>query len=134
MSSEQNHQVVNEFFQRFSNGDVPGVLELLTPDVDWRMMGQQGGLPVSGNMDQEGIKGLMAGVKETVIDHLAMTPKGWTIDGDRVAVEVESFGNMKNGKTYNNLYHYLIEMKQGKIWRIREYGDTDQVRRVFLEP
>lgn len=40
---------------------------------------------------------------------------------------------MNNGKTYNNRYHFLVIVRDGKILRLREYGDTDQVRRVFLE-
>jgi len=96
-------------------------------------MGQQGGLPVSGEMDKSGITALMQSVRELVSGPLNMYPKAWTIEGNRVAVEVESSAVLNNGRTYNNLYHYLIVIKNGKIKTIKEYADTDQVRRVFLD-
>jgi ketosteroid isomerase-like protein len=31
---------------------------------------------------------------------------------------------MKNGKEYSNLYCWLVEVKDGKIFAIREYMDS----------
>jgi hypothetical protein len=50
-----------------------------------------------------------------------MTPKGITAEGDRVAVEAESYGETASGKIYNNLYHFLFEVRGGKIQAVREY-------------
>ena len=44
------------------------------------MMGQQGGLPVSGEMDKEGVAGLMQSVKDLVSGPLNMSSKAWTIE------------------------------------------------------
>ena len=44
--------------------------------------------------------------------------------GDRVAVEAESHGDLKNGKTYNNTYHFLFVFRDGKICLTKEYNDT----------
>lgn len=126
-------QIVTEFFARFVKSDIDGLLSMLDEQVVWKMMGQQGGLPVSSEMNKEGIAGLMQSVREIVAGPLNMFPKGWTIDSDRIAVEVESVAVLNNGRQYNNLYHYLIVMKNGKITTIKEYADTDQVRRVFLD-
>lgn len=131
--SEQLKQRVSAFFANFEASDIEGTLALLDDQVTWRMMGQQGGLPISGEMDKTGIVELMQNVRELVVDRLQMMPKSWTIAGNRVAVEVESLAELKNGKHYNNLYHYLMVFRNGKIARIKEYGDTDQVRRVFFD-
>jgi ketosteroid isomerase-like protein len=43
----------------------------------------------------------------------------------RVAVEATSAAeNVKNGKSYRNQYHFLMELKNGKIHAVREYLDT----------
>ncbi|MBQ4851784.1 nuclear transport factor 2 family protein [Pseudoalteromonas sp. MMG012] len=133
MHRQTHQQLVSDFFTRFVTSDIEGLLALLDDQVVWKMMGQQGGLPVSGEMDKAGITGLMQSVREQVAGRLNMTPTAWTIAGGRVAVEVESSAKLTNGRDYNNLYHYLFTISDGKIDAIKEYGDTDQVRRVFLD-
>lgn len=133
MTTVINKQLVTDFFTRFVESDIDGLLSLLDDQVVWKMMGQQGGLPVSGEMDKTGIKGLMESVRELVDGPLNMSLKAWTIEGNRIAVEVESSAILNNSRTYNNLYHYLIVINNGKIKMIKEYADTDQVRRVFLD-
>ena len=133
MSANSHKQLVAKFFANFTTSDIDGVLSLLDDQVSWQMMGQQGGLPISGTMDRGGIIDLMKSVRELVSGQLKMTIIDWTIDDDRVAVEVESDAELNNGRRYNNLYHYLIVIKNGKIKTIKEYADTDQVRRVFFD-
>lgn len=133
MSQTNHKQLITDFFTRFVESDIEGLLALLADNVMWKMMGQQGGLPVSGEMDKKGITDLMLSVRELVEGPLNMHTKAWTIDGERIAVEVESSAVLKNGRTYNNLYHYLMVVKNGKIETIKEYADTDQVKRVFLD-
>jgi len=36
-------------------------------------------------------------------------------------------GRLKNGKEYRNLYSWWIEVKDGKIFAIREYFDSHYV-------
>ena len=45
--------------------------------------------------------------------------------GDDVAVEVESLGQLKNGRTYNLHYHlFPLSMRREKIVAVGEYLDT----------
>ncbi|MFC1520138.1 nuclear transport factor 2 family protein, partial [Pseudomonadota bacterium] len=131
MSINANKQLVVDFFTHFVAADVDSLLSLLNDDVIWKMMGQQGGLPLSGEMDKSGIADFTKGAYELFSGSFKMMPKAWTIDGDRIAVEVESLGIVNNEREYNNLYHYLFVLSKGKITTIKEYADTDLVRRVF---
>lgn len=133
MSTEQNKQIVGEFFKRFSAGDVPGALGLLDDAVIWRVMGREGGLPMSGEMDKEGIGNLMGVVKDAFPEGMKLTPTGWTAEGDRVALEMESYGEKANGTIYNNLYHFSIVLSDGKIKSLREYMDTHHIKQVFID-
>ena len=133
MSAEENKKVVGDFFERFSAADVPGALDLLDDGVVWRVMGREGGLPISGEMDKETIGGLIATVREAIPGGMKLTPTGWTADRDRVALEMESYGAMANGKIYNNFYHFLVKVSKGKITALREYMDTYQVKRLFID-
>ena len=39
-------------------------------------------------------------------------------------------GKLKNGKVYDNRYAWLIQIKDGKIWQIREYMDTAFIQTI----
>lgn len=133
MSTEQNQQIVREFFKLFSAGNVPGALGLLDDAVIWRVMGREGGLPMSGEMDKDGIGNLMGVVKDAFPEGMKLTPTGWTAEGDRVALEMESYGKKANGTVYNNFYHFMVALSDGKIASLREYMDTHHVKQVFID-
>lgn len=133
MNEEHNKNIVAEFFKRFSNADAAGALELLDDSATWRAMGNEGGLPMSGVMDKEAIGALIKGVSEAIPGGLKLTPTGWTAEGDRVALEMESYGELSNGKVYNNFYHFLATLSDGKIVSLREYMDTHHAKSIFID-
>jgi ketosteroid isomerase-like protein len=57
---------------------------------------------------------------------------GLTPEGDRVAVEAESHGITTSGKTYNNVYHFLFEMRGEQIQKLRVYPDTIHAQKVLV--
>ena len=65
---------------------------------------------------------------------LRMQVKQTTAEGDRVAVEAESYGELANGRVYNQEYHVLLTIREGKIAAAREYMDTAHVNAVWYEP
>lgn len=82
MSDRSNKEIVQSFFERFSETDVEGALALLDDGVVWRAMGREGELPVSGQMNKEEIAGLIKTVREMMPDGLGLTPTGRTVDGN----------------------------------------------------
>jgi ketosteroid isomerase-like protein len=54
-----------------------------------------------------------------------------TAEDDRVSVEATSYGEISNGKTYKNIYHFMMVINKGKIIAVREYLDTEHVTSVF---
>ena len=52
-------------------------------------------------------------------------------EDDRVAAEVESHAELTTGAVYNNHYHMLFRVRDGKITEVREYGDTLHSHQVF---
>jgi ketosteroid isomerase-like protein len=49
---------------------------------------------------------------------------GIVAEGDKVACEVVITGRTAKGKDYKNHYHFLFEVKNGKITGAKEYVDT----------
>jgi len=83
---------------------------------------------MSGEMDKQAISERIGNVKATFTDGLKLTPTGWMAEGGRVAGEMESYGVKTNGTVYNNFYHFLAIVSDGKITVLHEYLDTLHVK------
>lgn len=70
------------------------------------------------------LEGLQAGLRMTVTSAIA--------EGDKVAVEAVSAGDLKNGRRYRQEYHFLVEFRDGKISAVREYLDTQHAHDVWI--
>jgi ketosteroid isomerase-like protein len=134
MNIEDNKKLVSEMLSRFSNSDIPAALETMADDVSWWIAGKADALPASGTYSKVQIAGIFRRMLSQLKDGLRMTVKGMTAEGDRVAVEVESYGELKNGRVYNQEYHMLMVIRDGKISAVREYLDTQHVFAVWFEP
>jgi ketosteroid isomerase-like protein len=132
--TQANKAVAARLFDRFSAGDLPGVLDLMTEDATWWLPGKPGQLPVVGTRTKAQMARLFQAMLDRLEGPLRMTIKGGIAEGEKVAIEVESLGTLKNGRTYNQEYHMLITVRDGKISAVREYLDTLHVQSVWYQP
>jgi ketosteroid isomerase-like protein len=130
---ERNKSIVLEFMEVFSQGDVEEILACMSDDATWWVGGTMPG--ISGTKDKHAFGQMLGGLsKLTRTGAISLTPKAWTCEGSRVAVETESYSELNNGRVYNNQYHFVFEIRDGKITSIREYLDTQHTHSVFLAP
>jgi len=54
-----------------------------------------------------------------------------TVEGPRACVATSSYAKLKNGGIYNNHYHFLNVVRDGKIIESREYNDSLHVWSVL---
>lgn len=134
MSTEGNRRVVVELFERFSSGDIEAALGLMTDDVTWWIAGKPDLSPTSGTKSREQIARVFHGMLRQLKNGMMMTVLSTIAEGDRVAVEVESKGELQNGRVYNNQYHFLITLRDGRISGVREYLDTHHVHATWFQP
>ncbi|MCK8673629.1 nuclear transport factor 2 family protein [Rhodococcus sp. HM1] len=126
-----NKKLVAEFMEVFSTGDVEAIMGYLAPTATWWVAGTIEG--ISGTKNKEEFRAMLSGLStETKTGAIRLTPLAWTAEGDRVAVETESYSEMKNGRIYNNLYHFVFEVRDGQIQSVKEFLDTEHTRAVFL--
>jgi ketosteroid isomerase-like protein len=130
-TEQQNKALVAEFMEVFSRGDVDAILSFLAPTATWWVGGEIDG--ISGTKNKEEFGAMLAGLSATTkTGAIALTPLAFTAEGERVAVETESYSEMNNGKVYNNLYHFVFVVRDGKIHEVKEFLDTEHTRAVFL--
>lgn len=133
MSTEENKRIVAEFWDAFSRSDFDKAISMLSDDgFTWWIAGDPKQFPIAGvKTKAEFIKLLNDVSKAVTADGIRIKPYAWTAEGDRVAMEAESFATMLNGKVYNNKYHFLHIVKNGKLQSVKEYLCTIHANEVL---
>ncbi len=123
MSTADSANVVKAFFADMTTGGLDAALKHAHPNFTWWAAGAgeiQEQLPAIGALLAKNMKG-----------PLSMKVHAMTAEGERVAVEAESHGELNNGSIYNNHYHFLFIVRDGKITAIKEYNDTKHASDVL---
>lgn len=128
MSTEDNKALVTKFWESFSAGNYDDALAMLTDDATWWVAGST---VLSATYTKPEFAKLLSEVTGSAPKGIAVTPKQLTAEGDRVSVEAESYAEISNGKTYKNIYHFMMVCRDGKLCAVREYLDTEHVTEVF---
>ena len=130
-----NRGIAESFYRRFDANDIPGALDVLADDLQFWIAGKPGSSPSAGMHGKEEMAQIFRRMGKRLKDgRLRMTVKHVTAEGDRVALEVESYGELLNGRVYNQEYHALMTIRGGKIASVREYMDTQHVHDVWYRP
>lgn len=129
---EQNKQTVKHFMEVFSSGDVEATMALMAETATWWVAGT---MPISGTYDKAQFRELLSGVGGSCKGGaIKLMPKAFTAEGERVAVETESLADLNNGRHYNNHYHFLFLVRDGKIAGVKEYLDTMHTNAILCTP
>lgn len=121
-----NEQVVLDFFDAFSRSDREDIRKLLHPDAIWEQMAPA--MPGAGVY--RGQKAIVDELLNIIFGAFDRPPTPRVIlktllsKGDLVVAETESRELSKDGRTYNNVYCWVVEMRDGRIAAIREYFDS----------
>jgi uncharacterized protein len=130
----ESERLVADFFATLSTGDLERVRALLHPEASWKPMVK--GVPGAG--EHRG--------RDVIIDEFLGPVRGLFKEGDpkvhvdtlvskggMVMCETRGVGELSDGRPYNNLYAWAIEVRDGKIFALREYFDSHYVAGLALE-
>jgi uncharacterized protein len=134
MSTEENKAVAFTFFERFTASDIEGALDTMTEDATWWIPGKKEQSPSAGLYSKDRIGRLFGRMMGALESGLKMTVISCIAEGDSVALEVVSAGDLKNGRKYRQEYHMLLKFRRGKIMSVREYLDTQHANDVWATP
>jgi len=134
MSAEANKHVVLSFLETLSASKFDAALALMADSATVWIAGKPDKSVLAGTITKAQFAERLKGIGVAMPKGLRITPKGLTAEGDRVAVEAESYAEMASGTIYNNLYHFLFEVRGGKIQAMREYRDTLHAKEVLEDP
>ena len=122
-----NKEIIKNYFEAINTKEYSKAFDFLSDDLHWWILGNG---KFSGEYDkrktQIGFKLLHRQFKE-ILFFLEI----FTSEEDRVSVTAETRGEHLNGKLYNNHYHFLFTLREGKIVKAREYLDTEHA--IWIE-
>lgn len=127
-SETRNEQLVREFFETLTTGDLEALRRLIHVDGSWEATGKS--IPGAG----------ITRGRDRIIDEFLAPVRGLFVPGDPkiktirifskgdfVAAETEAMGKLSNGKDYHNRYAWIVEIKDDKVYALREYMDTGYI-------
>lgn len=135
MDTKANKQIVERYFAAVNAGDMETITALLADDACfWVPPSLPDGVEFRGKAmvlklftESVGLYDADAGL--TVSIH------SLTADEDRVAAELTIRGKAAaGGGAYENWYHFLFRVRDGKIVSIREHLDSLYAYRKLFEP
>ena len=133
MQAQQARQFVLDFFAELAGGDAR-CWDRVAEDATWRLMARAQNYPYPSDYTKASYRALCEGSAATFPNGLRFTILGTTAEEDRVAVEAESYGMTREGKLYNNVYHLLVLLENGRIKTAREYLDSGHATEVLERP
>ncbi len=116
--SEENIRVVKEVFKRFSEGDLPGFLNLCADDIEWDHRGPNSPLDKIYK-GKEGVAEFL-GTLSTTQEVLEFEPREYFSNGDRVVTLGHfHFKVVETGKDWASDFAMAYTLKDGLIshWR-----------------
>jgi ketosteroid isomerase-like protein len=129
MSTQENAQIVKNFFAALGRRDKQGLLALAAEDIEWIVPGED--WPLAGtHRGYAGLNNLLQKANETVETSYPEPPE-FVAQGDRVLVVGFATGRIKaTKKTFEDHFVFAITVRDGKLTNIREYIDTQALARA----
>jgi len=120
---ERNTALALEFLEDFQSGGIQVARRHLADTYSWWTTR-------SGQIDDK-IAKVDAALQEHLKGPMKITAHSVTAQDDRVAVEAECYAELRDGTIYNNQYHFLFRIQDGKIASVREYNNSLHAAQVW---
>ena len=124
---DRNKDTVREFFARLERGDVTAAFEMFVDNATWFSPTMRSDRPCTEMV------GKVGWLFDAMPDGIRFELGPFTAEDDRVAVVAESYSTMVTGRVYNNVYHWLFEVRDGRLLRAWEFSDTQHIMDVMVD-
>jgi ketosteroid isomerase-like protein len=129
MSTQENVQIVKDFFAAMGSYNKQDLLALVAEDIEWIIPGEDWLLAGTHRGHAE-----LAAVLQKASEEVEMTypePPEFVAQGDRVLVVGVATGKIKaTNKPFKDDWVFDITVRDGKVKNIREYIDTQALARA----
>lgn len=126
-----NKELVSAFIEAMRTSDVAKLPGMITDDFSWWIAGKVEYLQTAGEHDKDFFIGFFGGGADLFPNGAEFTVTGMIAEGDKVAAEANMKATTASGAQYDNSYHFLFTIEDGKIARMKEYMDTYHAKSIF---
>jgi ketosteroid isomerase-like protein len=127
MSAQENVRVVQEMFAAFGRGDVAGVLDRLSDDIEWRIAGPSE-LPYAGIHRGRNEVARFFETFGRVAEFEVFEPQEYFAKEDKVVVLGHERQRVKTtGQVVETEWAMVFVVREGRITRFHNYVDTHAV-------
>ena len=129
-ANDRDKAVVERFFAtRFHDQDTARTL--VAEDAQWHIPGD---LPLSGTFDgREAIFRDYLGAHTNDFKEITSTVNRVIAEDGCVVVEYHATGTTVKDRTYDTIYYYVVDVRDGKIQQVRQAMDTQYAQRIIYE-
>jgi ketosteroid isomerase-like protein len=131
MSIEDNKRVVQTVFEKFGQGDVPGLLALIAEDAEWAAPGPEV-VPYFG--ERKGRDGALEFFKNlgADVEFESFEPGDFIAEGDRVVALGRERGRVRRtGKVFDNRWALVFTVRDGTVAGFRCYENNAAIAEAF---
>lgn len=122
-----NAEIIKSLYDAFARGDVPTVLGLFDPQIEWN---EADGVRYADRNPYRGPIAVAEGVFGRIVaevDQFAAVPARFIDGGDTVVVEGRYKGRVKaTGAVLDAQFAHIYTLSGGRIVRFQQYTDTAQ--------
>src|SRR5215467_7377700 len=128
----ESERIVMRFFETLSTSDFDRIRDCIHEDATWEAMVKD----IPGVGVHRGRKGIVDDFLKPIRGMFAPGDPKVTLTslgskGALVFAESTGSGHVADGRPYHNLYCWALEIRDGRIYRLREYMDSLYVSKLF---
>ncbi len=121
MSETTNRNLVLKFADLVSTGKWELTGDFISENVVWQTARRRSPTIMNKKQFMGALKKEAGLMKEGAY---RLWVKAMTVEGERVAAELEGFGTLPDGSVYEQVYHVLFVFHDGQVVEAREYYDS----------
>lgn len=131
MNEKENTALVQQGYKLFTQGDIPGLLKLMSPNVTWELPKLEN-VPFTGKFQGVDGVGRFFTALTGAMDILKYEPREFIAQGNKVVVLGESRYRVKNQRDeIDDKWVDVLTVENGQVTRYEQYGNTAQLERAF---
>lgn len=135
MSLEANKQVIRNYFDAINRADGEAILNMTTEDFRFKTMSRAPEWMLY-EWNREEFAAVPPTMSQLMKSPIQLQILGMIAESDNVAVQAETDCEMLNGRRYNNAYHFVFRLRDGKLREVLEYSCSHLAQHCFgaIEP
>ena len=131
MDEARNTQVVKDAYAAFGRGDIPALLAMVDPGIEWTaVVGSR--TPASGiRHKREGVAKFFQDLGASM-EFQSFEPRDFITQGDTVVVLGHYVGRVKaTGRSYDSEWVMIFKVRDGLITWFKEFADSATINEAF---